>query len=347
MKYLTVSVSVIVLFIIVVLMGCATIPNKGTEPKIWQSPLSSLPSVSSGETKRVSNVVRLEPDESKVMADIQGIGIIHHIWITAMQNSELSLRELVLRAYWDNEPEPSVEVPLGDFFGVGFAKEKEFISFLLEMFPAGGENRPALNCYIPMPFSNRAKLTIENQGKQPVSLMFWQINYELVPQIGSDYGRFHAQWRRENPVKRSVPYTILEAKGQGRYLGTVFNYHLLELGAWVEGGDDFYIDVDSTTTPTLKGIGAEDYFGHAWGFRTEDNSLFHGTSYGPIDNRMTAYRFHVLDPIRFKKSIKVTMRCHGWDVQDREDDYSSIAYWYQKEPHLPFPAFPPIEKRLP
>jgi hypothetical protein len=335
-------------FFICVLLstGCATLPQK-VERDVWLSPISNLPVVSGGETKRNSNVVRLESGAKQVMAEIQGPGIVQHLWFTAMQNSQLSLRELVFRVYWDNESEPSIEVPLGDFFGVGFAKEKEFKSLLLEMFPAGGENRPALNCYIPMPFKTHAKFEIENQGKQPVSLFFWQINYEVVKNLPEDYGRLHAQWRRENPVKRSIPYTILEAKGEGRYLGTVFNYHLLEPGAWVEGGDDFYIDVDSTTTPTLKGIGAEDYFGHAWGFRTENNSLFHGTSYGPLDNYMTAYRFHILDPIQFKKSIKVTMRCHGWDVQDREDDYSSIAYWYQKEPHQPFPAFPPLEQRLP
>lgn len=124
--------------ILILITGCATIPKSG-KPDLWQSPLSSLPSISGGETKRNSNVVRLESGAKQVMAEIQGPAVVHHLWITAMQNSQLSLRELVFRVYWDNEPEPSIEVPLGDFFGVGFAKEKEFKSLLLEMFPAGGE----------------------------------------------------------------------------------------------------------------------------------------------------------------------------------------------------------------
>lgn len=172
-------------------------------------------------------------------------------------------------------------------------------------------------------------------------MFFIQVDYEKSQSLPDEALYFHAQFRRENPVKLHIPYTILEAEGKGNYVGTILNYHLLGEGAWVEGGQDF--SIDGERVPSLPGTGGEDYFGHAWGFRTEENGFYHGTSYGPENNKMTAYRFHTPDPVHFKKSIKATMKCHGWDVQDREDDYSSVALWYQNEPHKKFPLLPEID----
>lgn len=306
------------------------------------SPLDSLwRSSSRARSRRLTKVVGIRPGKTVVLGEIDGPGVVRHIWMTAQSPIPRIYGLLVLRIWWDNEPDPSVEVPLGDFFGVGFGKERTFHSAMVEMDPAGGENHAALNCYWPMPFRRRARFAIENRSRRTVSMFFLQVDYEKRSSLPRDAEYFHAQYRRENPVKRGVAYTILEAKGRGTYVGTVLNYHLLGPGAWVEGGNDVYID--GAEKPTLPAVGGEDYFGQAWGFHTEVNGLFHGTSFGPEDNRMTAYRWHVPDPIHFSKSIRMTMHDHGWNVGDRKDDYSSVAYWYQTEPHVPFPPLPPVD----
>lgn len=290
-------------------------------------------------SRRASSVVSIPPGATSVLADIKGPCVIRRMWFTAQSSIPQAYGMMILRITWDGETSPSVEVPLGDFMGVGFGKERELKSAMTEMFPAGGENRAAVVSYWPMPFRKRAHITIQNESQRVVSMFFTHIDYEQQSTLPADTLYFHAQWRRENPVRLHEPYTILEARGRGCYVGTLMNYHLLSPGAWVEGGDDFYLD--GATTPTLPGTGAEDYFGQAWGFRHEDNAAFHGTSLGPDDNHMTAYCWHVPDPIWFQKSLKAVMKCHGWDVGDRQDDYSSVAYWYQTEPHRPFPLLPP------
>jgi hypothetical protein len=282
--------------------------------------------------------------EKAVVADLEGPALINHIWITAKSVIPQVYGLMILRIWWDGEETPSVEVPVGDFFGVGFGKERQFQSLMLEMYPAGGEHHASLNSYWKMPFKKSAKIEIENSSFRAVSMFFIQVDYEKSPSLPDELLYFHARYGRENPVTLHIPYTILEAKGKGNYVGTIMNYHLLGPGAWVEGGQDFFIDGE--TKPSLPGTGAEDYFGHAWGFRTETNGLFHGTSFGPENNKMTAYRFHIPDPVRFQKSIRATMKCHGWDVQDRQDDYSSVALWYQIEPHDPFPKMPPVDYDL-
>lgn len=306
----------------------------GTMDSLWQP----APGASSG---RLAKVLGIPAEQSVVVGEIEGPAVIRHIWITVQSAVPQVQGLLVLRIAWDEESEPSVECPLGDFFGVGYGVERTLRSAMVEMYPAGGENHAALNAYWPMPFRKRARFTIENRSRRPVTMFFLQIDYEKPTAIPDEALYFHAQYRRENPVRRGVPYTILEASGRGVYAGTVLNYHLLGPGAWVEGGNDVYID--GAETPTLPAVGGEDYFGHAWGFRTETNGLWHGTSFGPEDNRMTAYRWHVPDPIHFSSSIRMTLRDHGWDVGDRQDDYSSVAFWYQTEPHAPFPALPAVD----
>lgn len=293
------------------------------------------------QSGRLSRVLSIRPEQQVELGRIEGPAVVRRMWITVQSQIPQIHGLLTLRIWWDDEEEPSVEVPLGDFFGVGFGREREMKSLMAESFPAGGENHAALLCYWPMPFRKSARISIENRSLRPVSMFFIHADYEQVASLPEDTYYFHAQWRRENPVRLHVPYTILEAEGRGRYAGTVLNYRLLGPGAWVEGGDDFYID--GAQKPTLPGTGAEDYFGQAWGFRHENNALTHGTSFGPDDGRMTAYRWHVFEPIRFEKSLRVTMRCHGWDVQARQDDYSSVAFWYQTEPHKPFPPLPPVD----
>lgn len=304
----------------------------------------SLWRTSEATSHRHAEVIGIPAGQRAVVAELEGPAVINHIWITVKSIVPPIQGMLVLRVWWDGEEQPSVEVPLGDFFGVGFGKERTLKTARVEMFPAGGEHHSALNSYWEMPFRKSARFEIENRSHASVTMFFIQVDYEKPNALPEDTLYFHAQYRRENPVRLHVPYTILEATGQGQYVGTIMNYHLLGPGAWVEGGQSFYIDGEAE--PSLPGTGAEDYFGHGWGFRFEESALLHGTSFGPEENKMTAYRFHLPDPVRFKKSIRATMRCHGWDVKDREDDYSTVALWYQTEPHAPFPDLPPVDYDL-
>ena len=293
---------------------------------------------------RHAEVTAIPAERKAVVAELEGPAVINHIWITAQCEIPEIYGLMILRIWWDEEKEPSVEVPLGDFFAMGFGKQRKFKSLMAEMIPSHNletADHSSLNCWWEMPFRKSCRIEIENRGKRTISMFFIQLDYEKPKSLPEDTLYFHAQYRRENPVKRGAPYTILYTEGKGEYVGTVMNYHLLEPGAWVEGGNTFYIDGEEK--PSMPGTGGEDYFGHAWGFRLEENALYHGTSYGPVDQKMTAYRWHVPDPIHFKKSIRATMLAHGWDVGDREDDYSSVAFWYQDEPHAKFPALPPVD----
>ncbi len=353
-------------------LGCA----RGPDP-------APLARVSGGETRRDSRVVALPAGERVTLANLDGPGVIRHLWFTAMSGDPRIYAGLVLRIWWDGETEPSVEAPLGDLFGVGFGEERDVRSAAIEMIPAGGPpNHAALNGWLPMPFE-AARLEIENQSAEPVDLLFWHINWERVRRLSPDHGRFHAQWRRSNPVVRGRHHTALIAEGAGRYVGTVHSIRRLGPGAWVEGGEDFYIDLpddewaaleawdpalvaDPTRRvppdarsianqpmgpvwPTLPGIGGEDYFGGAWGYHEPERSaLLHGVSLGPgDDDRLTAYRFHLPDPIRFRERLRLIFRNHGADVQARADDITTVTCWYQTEPHLAFPELPPLPDRIP
>lgn len=324
--------------LLLVFSGCQSptaqpVPRCGFD-HLWHKPARTA-------SARVSRVLHIPPGQTVALADLPGPGVIRHMWFTCQCEIPQIYGLLVLRIHWDDELEPSVLTPLGDFFGVGFGQERKFKSRMADMDPAGMPNHAALNCYWPMPFARRARISIENRAQRAVSMFFMHVDYERLGALPPDALYFHAHWRRENPVQLRVPYTVLEARGRGCYVGTVMNYHLLQPGSWVEGGDDFYIDGD--TRPTLPGTGAEDYFGQAWGFRHEENTALHGTSLGPDDNRMTAYRWHIPDPVWFDESLRVVFRCHGWQVGARQDDYASVACWYQSEPHAPLPELPPVD----
>ena len=335
--------------------GCATAPSRSPRAGL----LDVLPRITNDQTHRMTHVTSLAPGEVLRIPELTGPGVIRHMWVTAREGGERLYKDLVLRIWWDGEANPSVEVPLGDFFGVGWGEERPLRTLPIEMIPAILPNHAALNSWWPMPFQS-ARIELEHQGSETVGLFFWIINWERVESLPEDWGRFHAHWHRENPVPRGGPYTVLETHGTGRYVGTIMNYRILEPGSWVEGGEAFWIDgrpgdprpagpdgLPWKDNPTLQGSGAEDYFGLAWGFRPDHNMLFHGTSFGPVGDRTTTYRFHIVDPIRFQRSIRVTFRCHGWDVQGRSDDYASVALWYQTEPHRPFPPMPKAADRVP
>lgn len=299
--------------------------------------------------------------ETVTLADISGCGVIRHIWITVDSKTDDAeryvLRDMVLRMYWDDEDKPSVECPLGDFFALGFGETYEVYSSLVTVIPSRG-----MNSYFQMPFRKGARITVENQHANPIPDFFYQIDYTLGDELDDDTLYFHAQWRRENPTVMKKDYTILDGvKGEGTYLGTAVFLSTLSRYWWGEGEIKFYIDGD-TDFPTICGTGMEDYFGGSWSFarhkdgktiETNYNSAYLGYPFYSRDDRditnkyhnsecppmRSFYRWHVKDPVFFKKDLRVTIQqigvCHG-GLFERADDISSVAYWYQTEPHVPF-----------
>jgi len=297
-----------------------------------------------GKGWKVRPCITLEPGTTTTLADIQGPGIIQHIWITV---DVKAYRDTILRMYWDAESTPSVEVPLGDFFCNGHGLRYNVVSIPVAVNPSGG-----FNCYLPMPFRKRARVTIENQRWEPIHGFFYQITYALTA-IPDNAAYLHAQWRRSMTTREYPEHIILDGvKGQGHYVGTFLAWTQLSNGWWGEGEIKFYMDGD-TDHPTICGTGTEDYFCGAWCFGETFHAPFTGYPLwrrepGEVP-RHGLYRWHIYDPIRFKQSLKVTIQALGWwpngKFQPLTDDIASVAYWYQTEPHAPFPTLPPIHER--
>lgn len=357
--------------------------------------LDHLASARKGRSKRVSSWDRsgrnrdafpIEPGQALTLAELSGAGVIRHIWVTIACEDEFCLRRLVLRVYWDGQQHPSVETPVGDFFGVGHAKVASFDSAVLNMSASQGQDRrAAMNCYFPMPFASGARLTVLNDCEVPVRSFYYYVDYDELDALPADQLRFHAHWRRSNPCpppcheppsQASAPvsgglgavpptkqgddpeanltdrenYLILETQGRGHYVGCNLSVHNLYGGWWGEGDDMFMIDGEKWP-PDLHGTGSEDYFTHAWGMQVQNAFAYAGVSYNSpgayrsFNQRITVYRYHVADPVIFHKSIRVSIE-HG-HANDRSDDYSSTAYWYQTLPAPPFPPFPAVAERLP
>ena len=283
----------------------------------------------------------IKPGETAVLAELEGPGAIHHIWVTISAEPFYG-RKIVLRMFWDDEAEPSVETPIGDFFGVGHGLNRNFASLPLV---CSSEGR-ARNSYWSMPFRKSARVTATNEGGRDVAAFYYYIDYRVLPSLPADTPTFHAQYRQETPCAAGRNYLILEAEGRGHYVGCNLSVLQRAMGWWGEGDD--MITVDGEAFPSLHGTGSEDYFSDAWGMRESANP-FYGCPLQEEDfqagSKATVYRFHVPDPIPFRKSIAVSIE-HG-HANDRSDYFSSTAYWYQIEPHKTFPALPPVEERLP
>jgi hypothetical protein len=311
--------------------------------------------------------------ETATLLDVQGAGCITHIWMTCHSMEPDYLRKGLLRMFWDGETEPSVLVPIGDFFGMGHSETTTYASLPMVMAVRDGTG---LNCYLPMPFSNGARIEFVNQNYVTETRLYFNIDYEVWDEPKPELGRFHACWRRENPTDGIVEtpemtdhmlthtginlsdegnYLILEAEGSGQYIGCNLNIHNLRRGKghgnWYGEGDEMiFIDEDNEGQrwpPTLHGTGTEDYFNTAWGPDEKFASPFFGLlKPGGYDwsGKISYYRWHLADPVRFRKSIRVSIE-HG-HANRRSDDFSSTAYWYQLEPHKPFTIQPP-EERIP
>jgi hypothetical protein len=299
--------------------------------------------------------IPIDAGETATVADVDGPGVIKHVWITVpneLHGRDHLIRDLVLRMYWDGEDEPSVEVPLGDFFCQGHGRFCNVNSRPVAVGSNGG-----MNTYLPMPFRERALITVENQS--PVDIdgpkFFYQIDYSLVDEIEDGTPYLHAQWRRSNPVTPGEDHVIVDGiEGEGHYAGTHLSWTALGQHWWGEGEVKFYVDGDDEY-PTICGTGAEDYVGGAWAFG--DNETFSTPylgypQYHDGDDEVPKhglYRWHVPDPIRFREDLRATAQAigHRGELFERSDDVASVAYWYQREPHSAFPELPDAEERRP
>lgn len=283
----------------------------------------------------------IKPGETRQLAKIEGAGAITHIWTTIASEDPHHLKNLVLRMYWDGETTPSVECPVGDFFGLGHGQYYQYSCYPIQIGTING-----LNCFWRMPFANGALITVTNDGPKAVGAYYYYVDYQQYASLPADEGRFHAQYRQQYPCKPGENYVFFEATGRGHYVGCNLSIHNRVDGWWGEGDDMMY--VDGATTPTMNGTGSEDYFCGAWCYGPAFSDLFLGC---PLRGEHTAnarwnvYRYHLVDPIPFSTSFKMTIE-HG-HANDRSDDFSSCAYWYQTEPHAAFPPFPEAQNRLP
>lgn len=366
------------------LVGCVDAPRKTSAPgngadntridapSASGGPLSNLYRERTGTTRRISSHdktgangdrVSIEPGETKTIADIQGAGIIRHIWCTISHRDPLYRRNLVLRIYWDGSETPSVESPIGDFFGQGWSEH-----YLMNSLPivAGPKDGRGLNCYFPMPFAREAKITVENQSDIQCRAFYFYVDYEEHASM-DDPLRFHAWWNRElttpandveserdanGDVKRTLSdsdnYLIVDAEGRGHYVG--INYFVdSPTPRWYGEGDDMFTIDGEAWPPRLHGTGTEDYFNSSWC----PNEVFQHPYFGyPRVNdkigwlgRTHCYRFHIEDPILFEKSLRASIE-HG-HANSLTLDICTVAYWYQTLPHKPFPALPTRDERKP
>ena len=300
-----------------------------------------------GQGWKISPSVQIPAHSTFTLADVEGPGAIQQIWMTLFPDR---WRRSILRMYWDGESTPSVETPVGDFFGNGWCNRANLRSLPIAVNPAGG-----FNSYWEMPFRKSARITVENIGDEPTTL-YYQVNYTLTD-VPSDAAYFHAQFRRSNPLPYKTVHTLLDGvNGWGHYVGTYLAWGVNNNNWWGEGEIKFYMDGDDEW-PTIAGTGTEDYFGGAWNFEFPKGE--YGVFTGPYtglhqvikpdglyssQQRFGMYRWHITDPIRFEQDLRVTIQALGWRSGGRylpmQDDIASTAFWYQNEPHAPFPALP-------
>ncbi|MFZ4847768.1 MAG: glycoside hydrolase family 172 protein [Caldilinea sp.] len=303
---------------------------------------------------KISPSINLAAQTTVSLAEIEGPGVIQHIWLTVHPTA---WRRLILRFFWDDETEPSIETPLGDFFANGWCERCNITSLAVAVNPAGG-----FNCYWEMPFRRRARITVENLSPEPILGFYYQITYALTP-VPENSAYLHAQWRRSNPLPYQQEHVLLEGvRGQGHYVGTYLAWGVNNTGWWGEGEIKFYLDGDERW-PTICGTGTEDYFGGAWNFEfpTGQYGVFTGPYTGlpqvlrpdglyRSQQRFGMYRWHIQDPIRFQQDLRVTIQALGWRAPlegkmrylPLQDDLASTAFWYQNEPHAPFSVTPDL-----
>jgi len=336
--------------VLFVLGGCSAGPSTLATMAERVSRRSSSADPAGGNADSIESFA---PGTTHVLLDTDGPGMVTHIWMTlaVFPNHRTFLRDLVLRMYWERSDVPSVEVPLGDFFALGHCKRYPVQSAPI----AVGANLSALNCYWPMPFHDHARIEIHNAGLRSIRRLYYHVDYELGP-IPPNECLFHAVYHRDKALRTqsmtgnttgAENYVILDTRGRGHYVGCVL-FVDAEPGGWWGEGDDM-IFLDDAERPTIVGTGSEDYFGNAWGFQSAFCYPYYGAPL--LEKRAdggictTVYRWHIPDPVRFRKRIRVTIE-HIFRP-GVVNDYASVAYWYQREPIRHRPPLPPPQENYP
>jgi hypothetical protein len=344
-------------------LALISLANPASAQSPLGNPLSGLEQLKDFSTRRDSfsdanwrsgNNDRRSIDAGRTLtlAELEGPGVIAHVWFTIAHKAPFYSRLLTLRIYWDGEEHPSVECPIGDFFGIGHGVDKSFMSIPIRV-SSEGRGR---NCYWPMPFRKSARITVTNESDQPCRSFYYYLDWQKHPTLPAGTAYFHAMYRQEYPCVMGRNYLLADIEGRGHYVGTIQSVYMMSSG-WYGEGDDFFF-IDGEAEPSLRGTGTEDYFCDGWGLREQDGPfygapLWEGMKAG---DRGTAYRFHLTDPVVFTKSLRVEIEHKGSQAFpdgkssgyiERDDLMSSVAIWYQTEPHKPWPALPPGLARLP
>lgn len=348
------------LFLIAILAGAACY---GQLPNLAGGDLPDLTRLKNYYSARVSSSnrfvasnddsKRVMPGETLVMADLNGAGMITHIWVTIASNEFGWPRLLRLRIYYDGHKTPSVDAPLGDFFAVGHGSERDVNSAMIHDSSFGR----ARNSYWPMPYRKSCKITLTNEGHRLLPMFYYHVDYRIYASLPDDLAYFHAYYRQERPARKGHNYAFLNIKGTGHYVGTVMSVVQTQVSWFGEGDDLFYID--GSKNPQILGTGSEDYFNDAWDLH-EASSLWTGTPIAEgekLGSRLTGYRWHVPDPIAFTKSLWAGIEHSGWTAnpdgsvrsgfEERPDYFSSVAFWYQKGINEGLPEPPYGYERLP
>lgn len=311
-----------------------------------------------GQGWKVNPYIRIQPGETITLANIDGPGAIQHIWMTPTGTWRYS----ILRFYWDGETEPSIECPVGDFFAMGWGSYSQLSSLAVCVNPGS-----AFNCYWTMPFRKNCRITMENINDTDPMTLYYQIDYTLT-EVPADAAYLHAQFRRSNPTTGSVHTIVDGIKGKGQYVGVYMAWGVNNNGWWGEGEIKFFMDGD-TQYPTICGTGTEDYFCGSYDFDTRKKNeagveevnytefctpyaglhqVIKGDGHYQVMQRFGMYRWHITDPVRFEKDLKVTIQDLGWRKGGRylaqQSDIASTAFWYQAEPHASFPKIPEWRK---
>jgi hypothetical protein len=307
-----------------------------------------------GQTWKVSPSIVIKSKTTYTIAEMDGPGSIQHIWMTPTGN----WRYTIMRVYWDDETTPSIEAPVGDFFCMGWGKYSPLQSLAVAVNPGS-----AFNCYWPMPFRKKCRITMENIADEDMYL-YYQVDY-ILTDVPDDAAYFHAQFRRTNPLPYKQDYVLADGiKGRGQYVGTYLAVGVSNNGWWGEGEIKFFMD-DDTKFPTICGTGTEDYFCGSYDFDTRKKNdagvetvnytefcspytgmpqVIRGDGHYDVMQRFGLYRWHITDPIRFEKNLRVTIQSLGWRHDGRylpqQNDMASVVFWYQTEPHASFPKLP-------
>lgn len=342
-------------FILVSVISLAQVPDLSDSLGLARLKAYSAARASSSNKFIASNddSKRIMPGETIVMADLRGAGVVTHIWLTVADNEFGWPRLLRMRVYYDGYKTPSVDAPLGDFFGVGHGSERNLNSIMVHDSSFGR----ARNSYWPMPYRKSCRITVTNEGNRLVHMFYYHVDYRKYPSLPADIGYFHAYYRQERPARKGHNYEFLNINGTGHYVGTVMSVVQTQVSWFGEGDDLFY--VDGATRPQILGTGSEDYFNDAWGLRDSDGP-WTGTPIAEgerLGSRLTGYRWHVPDPVPFKKSLRAEIEHSGWTAksdgtvrsgfEERPDFFSSVAFWYQQGVNEGLPEPPYGYERLP